>query len=439
MSHKFHLIFLFLISVHFFTIAQSRQEKAKYFLHQLEREQFDSCAASFDTLLSNKVSTVMLSKIWASFPQYFGDYKGISEVKSEWKDSLEKVTMLCAFERVKVNLNLVYAPSDKIVGITFVPAGSALSYKLPGYAKLSAYSEQKLVIESGKYKLPAVLCLPNNVKNPTVAVLLAGSGPNDKDETIGPNKILKDLAVGLASMGVASLRYDKRTLVYGEEFQKSTNITIQEEVVEDALSAVKLLGRLPETKSSKLMVVGHSLGGMCAPLVALKSSKIKAVVMLAANARPLEDLLPEQFEYIYSLDSLDADEKKDLLELNRQVKMVKDPVQLKRLPADSLPLGVPYSYWQSLNKYDQVATAKKLRQPILVLQGKRDYQVVMKDFEIWKTALQSSEKNKFIVYDKLNHLFLSGEGKSTPAEYQKQGNVEEEVIRNIADWLKALH
>lgn len=438
MRNKPALVFLFLVSIQIFSKAQNRQEKARYFLQQLEREQFDSCAASFDTLLSNKVSAEMLSKIWISFPQYFGEYKGVGEIKSEWKDSLEKVSLLCAFERVKVNLNLVYAPSDKIVGITFVPAGSTGTYKLPAYAKLSAFSEQKVIVKSGKYNLPGVLCLPNNVLNPPVAILLAGSGPNDKDESIGPNKILKDLAVGLASLGVGSLRYDKRTLVYGEELKKSTNIGIQEEVIEDALSAVKLLGTLPETKASKIIVIGHSLGGMCAPLVASKSSKIKALVLMAANARPLEDLLPEQFEYIYSLDSLDANEKQDLLELNRQIKRVKDPAQLKTSPTDSLPLGLPSSYWQSLRNYNQVATAKKLKQPILVLQGKRDYQVLMKDFEIWMKELQSSEKNKFIAYDKLNHLFISGEGKSTPAEYQKQGNVEEQVIKDIVEWIASL-
>ncbi len=438
MIKKTTYVFLFLFAVPFLSSAQNRQEKAKYFLQQLEREQFDSCVANFDTLLSNKVSAEMLNKIWISFPQYFGDYKGVLEVSSEMKDTLERVKLLCVFERMKIHLNLVYSPQDKIVGITFVPAGSTGTYKLPAYAKLSAFSEQKVIVKSGKYNLPGVLCLPNHVLNPPVAILLAGSGPNDKDESIGPNKILKDLAVGLASLGVGSLRYDKRTLVYGEELKKSTNIGIQEEVIEDALSAVKLLSTLPETKASKLIVIGHSLGGMCAPLVAEKSAKVKALVLMGANARPLEDLLPEQFEYLFSLDSLDAEEKQSLLDLNRQIKRVKNPAQLKTSPTDSLPLGLPSSYWQSLNKYNQLTTAKKLKQAILVLQGKRDYQVLMKDFEIWKKELQSSDKNKFIAYEKLNHLFISGEGKSTPAEYQKQGNLEEQVIRDIAEWFLSI-
>ncbi len=61
----------------------------------------------------------------------------------------------------------------------------------------------------------------------------------------------------------------------------------------------------------------------------------------------------------------------------------------------------------------------------------------MKDFEIWKSNLGNSTKNKFVVFDSLNHLFMSGEGKSTPSEYQIQGNVDEEVIRELSDWIKA--
>ena len=215
-------------------------------------------------------------------------------------------------------------------------------------------------------------------------------------------------------------------------------MSIQEEVVEDASSAINLLSKRNETRNSKIIILGHSLGGMCAPLVAKKNAKVKGLVLLAANARSLEELLPEQVEYLYSLDSLDREEKQSLLELNRQIKRVKDPVELKKSPSDSLPLGLPSSYWISLNKYNQVSTAKKLKQPILVLQGERDYQVLMKDFEIWKTELQASEKNKFIAYDKLNHLFMSGDEKSTPAEYQKQGNLEEQVIKDIVEWIVSI-
>jgi fermentation-respiration switch protein FrsA (DUF1100 family) len=83
-----------------------------------------------------------------------------------------------------------------------------------------------------------------------------------------------------------------------------------------------------------------------------------------------------------------------------------------------------------------VQVAKKMKQPILVLQGERDYQVTMTDFNLWKQHLSSNPKNQFISYPNLNHLFMNGAGKSMPSEYDKQGNVEEKVILDIATWIK---
>ena len=72
-----------------------------------------------------------------------------------------------------------------------------------------------------------------------------------------------------------------------------------------------------------------------------------------------------------------------------------------------------------------------------MLQGERDYQVTMTDFNLWKQALSEKSKNQFISYPSLNHLFMKGEGKATPAEYDKQGNVEFQVISDMATWVKS--
>ena len=122
----------------------------------------------------------------------------------------------------------------------------------------------------------------------------------------------------------------------------------------------------------------------------------------------------------------DLDEK--LLNLRR----------LKENPAESapeLPLGLSANYWLSLLAYDQVAEIKHGNQRILILQGERDYQVTMEDFRIWQSALQDNKKAGFKSYPALNHLFLEGEGPSYPVEYQREGHIPHEVIRDIADWI----
>ena len=430
-------LFLF-ITLSFSSTAQTNEELSVSFIKQLERGQYDSCYAMFDTVMASKFSADMLEQMWESLPKYMGEYKSYSTITSEKKNALDLVFVRCEFEKTKMDLQFSFNESKKIVGMFFTAPKNKGAYVYPEYSQSHKFYETKIAVITGTYTLPGVLCIPNNIKNPPVVILLAGSGPNDKDETIGANKVLKDLAVGLASNGIATYRYDKRTLVYGKEISQNMNdFDINKEVIEDAISAVKMLKKNPEFKDSKIYIVGHSLGAMCAPLIASKSKSVSGIVLLAGNARPLEDLLLEQYNYIFSLDSLDITEKKEIEELTGQIKIVKDSKLLKTATASQLPLGLTSHYWESLTKYNQVQVAKKLKQPLLVIQGERDYQVTMADFNLWKHNLKDNPKNQFISYPKLNHLLMKGEGKSSPSEYEKQGNVDEKIITDISNWIKS--
>ena len=105
-------------------------------------------------------------------------------------------------------------------------------------------------------------------------------------------------------------------------------------------------------------------------------------------------------------------------------------------PGEQL-LYVPPSYWKDLAGYDPAATAATLKLPMLVLQGERDYQVTKVDFAGWQKALGKKKTVKLKLYPKLFHLFIAGDGPSTPAEYEKPGHVDEQVVRDIADWISA--
>jgi len=104
-------------------------------------------------------------------------------------------------------------------------------------------------------------------------------------------------------------------------------------------------------------------------------------------------------------------------------------------PAESLPLGLPAAYWIDLRGYEPAEAAKALKQPMLVLQGGRDYQVTSTDFEGWRAALGSRPDVVLKLYPNLNHLFAEGDGMGTPAEYGREGHVAEPVITDIAGWI----
>ncbi len=417
--------------------AQTYEATSAKFMQFMQKAEFDSCQQFMDTSLTNKISTDMMKEMWGGISRFLGDYKGYSTITSTRTDTTETNLVRCEFEKTKLDLALTYNQSHKLIGLFFKPAKSSTAYVEPTYCKSSNFYESRLSVKTRTYSLPGILCIPNNIENPPVALLLAGSGPNDKDETIGPNKPLKDIATGLATLGIATFRYDKRTLTYSKELMKlKGKVGLNEEVIEDALSAIALLKKNPLLAKSKITIIGHSLGAMCAPLIAKKSKGVKTIILLAGNARSLEDLLIDQFNYIYGIDSIDENEKQDLLKLEGQVKSVKSESLLKSAKSEDLPLGLDSYYWQSLNAYKQTEIAKKIKQPILILQGERDYQVTMTDFDLWKLTLGLNSKNKFISYPSLNHLFMTGKEKSNPDEYEKPNNVEEQIILDISKWIK---
>ena len=98
-------------------------------------------------------------------------------------------------------------------------------------------------------------------------------------------------------------------------------------------------------------------------------------------------------------------------------------------------LGAPPTYWADLNAYDPAATAAKLSLPLLVLQGGRDYQVTADDLQRFREALPGHANVMIREFPRLNHLFIAGEGKSRPDEYQIPGHVDASVIDAIATFI----
>ena len=145
--------------------------------------------------------------------------------------------------------------------------------------------------------MPGTLTVPNG-KGPFPAIVLVhGSGPNDRDESIGANKPFRDLAYGLATHGIAVLRYDKRTHVHPEQFANIV-FTVKEETIDDALSAVALLRTTAHIDPTRICVLGHSLGGMLIPRIGLADNRVAGLIVLAGATMPLGDTMLRQVRYL---------------------------------------------------------------------------------------------------------------------------------------------
>jgi uncharacterized protein len=310
-----------------------------------------------------------------------------------------------------------------------------VSYSPPDYVDTSSFTEAEVTIGTGQWLLPATLTMPKGEGPFPVVILVHGSGPNDRDETVGGNKPFKDLAWGLASRGIAVLRYEKRTKQFPQEIVAAINtFTVQEETIDDALAAVALLSETKGIDIRRIFVLGHSFGAMFAPGIASQHGRIAGIIILAGLTRKLADALLDQFNYLASLDGT-IDEKKNE-QLNAIAQLAKKINDLDFNEGEII-LGAGKAYWQDLQKYDAVATAKSLTIPMLILQGERDYQVTMEDFNGWANGLKGRNNVTFKTYADLNHLFITGTGKSTPAEYNQPGHVNMTVIEDIAAWIRS--
>jgi fermentation-respiration switch protein FrsA (DUF1100 family) len=150
----------------------------------------------------------------------------------------------------------------------------------------------------------------------------------------------------------------------------------------------------------------------------------------------LEDVIPEQLIYIFSLDgSVSPEEQKQIDQAKEQAAKVK-ALKPEEASSTTLIFGAPASYWLDLRGYDPAESAKALKQPMLILQGERDYQVTMEDFKRWKAALAGKSNVELKSYPGLNHLFITGTNRSAPLEYNQPGHVDERVVEDIAAWIR---
>jgi len=393
---------------------------------------FTGVYSYFNTSITSLISVDDFRNIWIQqvvTPN--GNITRIVRTRLTNESGYPVVYVTCNFSRARVlDVKISFNSHKKVLALLVVPTPETLIYSPPSYVDVSSFSEQNVSFGSEHWKLPATLTIPMGVGPFPAVILVHGSGPNDRDETYGPNKPFKDLAWGLASRGIVVLRYEKRTKQYPEEFAKLLNFTVNEETIEDAVAGVNFLNNSPVVDHSKIFVLGHSLGGMLAPRIALQENHVTGLVLLAAPTRHLEDLILEQSQYLAKLSGLNQSE--NLAELERLVMKVKN----LDMNQSEVVLGAPKSYWVDLAMYDPVETALDVHKPMLILQGERDYQVTIADFARWTEAFDNDTYVTLKTYPSLNHFFIAGTGVPTDAEYLIVGHVSEEVVTDISSWIQ---
>jgi dienelactone hydrolase len=413
---------------------QDQTQAAKDFVGLLSRGDSAGALKQCDGAMLAALPGAKLKEIWQSLTTQAGPFQKQLQTRTEKMAGYDIVFVTSQFEKAKVDIKVVLNSKRQVAGLFFLPGTEPAAP--PPYVRPDAFREQPVTVGQGKWALPGTLSLPLGSGQFPAVVLVHGSGPCDRDETVGPNKPFSDLAQGLASQGIAVLRYEKRTKQYPTEcVALGAQLTVKDETIDDAVAAVALLGKTPGVDPNRIFVLGHSLGGMVAPRIAKAAPAIAGLVIMAAGNRGLEDAMIEQMDYIASLQpNRSAEESKPFEKFKTEMAKVK-ALTTNDVTSSTSVLGAPPRYWLDLRGYVPARAAQDLKCPLLILQGGRDYQATVTDYEIWQENLKGKTSVTFKLYPSLNHLFISGEGKCTPAEYEKPGHVAAEVVRDIAQWL----
>ena len=403
------------------------------FLDHLDAGRYDAALAMTTPKVQEALANGKLQEIWETLPSKLGARKSRGPLRGEVVGETPVVTSTLAFGLLALDARIVVEADGLISGFRLVPAAASASEPAPLESN-AHFSESDFAVGEGERALPGTLSLPRGDGPFPAIVLVHGSGPHDRDETIGPNKPFRDLAHGLAERGIAVLRYEKRTKARPQDFA-SVDFTVDEEVVADAVAAVAQLRADARIDAARVFVAGHSLGALMAPRIAQRAPDTAGLILLAAPSRPLQDIVVEQVNYLAARDGDVSEEERAGIEEFTAKAAAVATLDAATPAADTL-LGLPARYWVDLRDYDPVEAARALPQPMLIVQGGRDYQVTREgDFVRWEAAFDDDPRVQFALYPALNHLLIAGEGAPNPEEYAVEGRVDATVIQDIATFV----
>lgn len=298
------------------------------------------------------------------------------------------------------------------------------------------FSRKEVMIEPNAFiKLPGSLYIPGGNKKSPLVIMVHGSGPHDRNVSVGRNKVFLDIALDLVQKGVSVLIYDKRTYVYQyhDPFPMDS-MDYYSETIDDAVAAFKLAKSFKDIDTGRIYIAGHSQGALCGPLIAKQCKGLKGLILLAAPGRGLLEIIPEQLDYVNSLQS--ERDKEKAIEVTNAIKwQVKNALKpdLTLKSKVMLPFGAKAKYWLMDRNYKVLEEAQKLTLPVYLLQGGRDYNVTKKDYDLWLEAMKGKTNFKPYWFEDLDHLYFEGHGMAKPEDVIKPNHVSKKVTDKLLE------
>jgi len=295
-------------------------------------------------------------------------------------------------------------------------------------------------IPANGFNLAGTLTTPpavaDRLRSPAV-ILVGGSGPTDRDETVVGIPIFAQLARSLADNGIVVLRYDKRGV--GQSGGRTETATLAD-YADDVIVAVKWMSQRKDVDDRKIIVVGHSEGGAVALMAAAREKKIDGVVSIASPGIKGADLILEQQSHLLGKMNIPDAEKQSKIELQKKIQAaVLGGNDWEGIPPE-LRKQADTPWFRSLLAYDPSEVVPRTRQPLLILQGDLDTQVPPAHADTLAELARARKKAgpvEEVHIPGINHLLVPAtSGEVTEYASLKDHTVSPKVAEAIVEWLK---
>ena len=391
-----------------------------------------TATASFDAAMKQALPEAAIAAVWTATLAKYGTYAGadVALLSKGTAQAPYVVTIPMRFAWATVDGIVACDADGAIAGFHLVPRPEP-----EVQAKDASFEAEQDRIQSAGIELGATFYRPRSTSKEAsfpLVVLVGGSGPMDRDSTIGANKPMRDIATGLVRKGIGVLAFDKRTFTHPEK----PIATVDDEIVDDAVAAIRHGVHHEGVDTSRVFVLGHSLGGTMAPRIALRSSELAGIIVLAPLVEPLDEAYLRQLRYLADRDGKIDESEQAILDDAVAAEQRLGDARQGLAPDGPLPLGIPMSYWKDLWSYDPVTIARKVDRPVLALFAGRDYQVLADESKKkWQAGLDGGPSLRVHVYPMLGHTFMPMADPPDPMLLLEPAHVHSSVIDDVAAWI----
>jgi uncharacterized protein len=424
-------------------------------LSELVNGNYAAFYARFDEKMKAALPEEKLPEMWKSIAGQFGSFKSQGAVRQDKSGDFDVVTIACQFEKAPLDVRLVFNAQRQMSGLFFSPAATTGQSRPQDPKKPYPYREEEVSYESKDpgIKLAGTLTFPDSGGPFPAVLLITGSGTQNRNEEIMGHKPFLVLADHLTRSGIAVLRVDDRGI--GGSSMGPLNVTTLN-FAQDVMAGVSYLKSRKEINARHIGLIGHSEGGVIAPMVAAQSPDVAFIVLMAGTGVKGEDVLTQQGEQLMRaggageeliqenkkaqkilFDTLKSTADDEAAEKQiRQALSGLNPVIRDAADAQMKSLLSPWTRY--FVTYDPQPALEKVKCPVLAVNGEKDLQVSPRqNLPAIEKALRAGGNKDFKVVEMpgLNHLFQTCKTGSV-AEY---GQIEETIspaaLNLISGWI----